>query len=47
MKTGIHLAALPGQFHVAPAADHPGIPFGVTSRAGDTHNATFSVVFVS
>lgn len=26
-----------------PAADHPGIPFGVTSRAGDTRHATFSV----
>lgn len=41
MKTGIRLAALPGQFHVAPDADHPGIPFGVTSRAGDTHNTAF------
>lgn len=43
MKTEIHHAALPGQFRVAPAADHPGIPFGVTSCVGDTHNTTFSV----
>lgn len=47
MKTGIHLAALTGQFHVAPAADHPGIPPGVTSCAGDTRNTAFSVVFLS
>lgn len=40
-----HLAALPGQFHVAPAANHPGIPLGVTSCAWDTHNVAFSVFF--
>lgn len=47
MKMNIHLAALPGQFHVTPDVDHPGNPFGVTFHTGDTHSATFSVVFVS
>lgn len=36
----IHLAALPGQFHVTPDVDHPGNPFGVTFHTGDTHRAT-------
>lgn len=30
----IHLAALPGQFHVTPDVDHPGNPFGVTFHPG-------------
>lgn len=47
MKTNIHLAALPGQFHVTSHVVHPRNPFGVTLPAGDTHSATLSVVFVS
>lgn len=47
MKTNIHLAALPGQFHVTSHVVHPRNPFGVTLPAGDTHSATLSVFFVS
>lgn len=41
MERDIHLAALPGQFHMISRAVHLGNPLGVTFRAGDTHSATF------